>query len=253
MKKVIYILLPLLTLCLGKLTAQQKSLQGIVFDRDSKQRITRVYIYNTSTNKGFYNNSKGEFSASASPGDILVAALQGYNVDTIRVSSQNTILFYLKSKGIRLKEVTITDTLKSPKDKLKETQKTYKDAYTKGDVKDVFTPGGSGGSGGAGLSINALYNLLSRQGRNSRKLQEIIERDYREEMIKYRYTANLVSGVTGLKGDNLGDFVQQYRPSYNFVIEANDYELIQFIRINYQKYVQNPSAFRLPPLKFADQ
>ncbi|WP_026897465.1 peptidase associated/transthyretin-like domain-containing protein [Daejeonella oryzae] len=248
MKKIVLVFFAFCLLA-GELIAQEKSIQGIVFDLNSKQRLTRVYIYNTSTGKGFYNNSKGEFTTTASVGDILVAALQGYNVDTIRVSSQTTLLFYLKSKSILLKEVRITDTLKTPQDQLKETRKEYKDAYSKGTVKDVFTQGGSSGAGGAGLSINALYNLLSREGKNARQLQRIIERDYNEAMINYRYNPNLVSSVTGLKGDKLVDFIQQYKPSYNFVIEAYDYELIQFIRSSYQKYVQNPSAFRLPPLE----
>ena len=249
MKKLIYLLLALFTFCTSKILAQEKPVQGIVFDRDSKQRLSRVYIYNTNSSKGFYNNSKGEFSTFASPGDLLIAALQGFNVDTIRVSSQNTILFYLKSKSIRLKEVSISDTLKSPKSKLKETQIEYKDAYSKGDIKDAFTPGAGNGTVGAGLSINVLYNLLSREGRNARQLQRIIERDYNEAMINYRYSANMVSSVTGLKGETLMDFIQQYRPSYNFVIEANDYDLIEFTKFSYRKYLQNPSAFRLPPLK----
>ena len=233
----------------GKLIAQEKTVQGIVFDRNSKQRLSRVYIYNTSTSRGFYNNSKGEFSTQASPGDVLVAALQGYGVDTLSVGSQNTLLFYLKRTSIQLKEVRIQDTIKNPKDKLKETQKEYKDAYSKGNVKDVFTSGGGNGAGGAGLSINTLYNLLSKEGKNARQLQRIIERDYHEAIVAYRYNPGLVGSVTGLKGAKLIDFMQQYVPGYNFVIEANDYQLIGFIKASYQRYLQNPSANRLPPLK----
>lgn len=251
MKKYLYLLLTVCLFC-GKLYAQEKTVQGIVFDRDSKQRLSRVYIYNTSTSKGFYNNSKGEFTTTASPGDVLLAALQGYRVDTVTVGSQNTILFYLKRTSIQLKEVRIQDSLKNPKEQLKETQKEYKDAYTKGDVKDVFTSGGSNSAGGAGLSITTLYNLLSKEGRNARQLQKIIERDYKEAMISYRYNPGLVSQVTGLKGDKLTDFMDQYRPGYNFVIEASDYQLIAFIKTSYQRYLQNPAAYRLAPLKSTD-
>lgn len=247
MKKLFCILLAI-SLFGGKLLAQEKTVQGIVFDQDSKQRLSRVYIYNTNTSKGFYNNSKGEFTTTASQGDVLLAALQGYRADTISVGSQNTLIFYLKRTSIQLKEVRILDTLKNPKDKLKETQKEYKDAYSKGDVKDAFTSGGGNGAGGAGLSITTLYNLLSKEGRNARQLQKIIERDYNEAMINYRFNPVLVSEVTGLQGDKLTDFMQQYRPGYNFVIEANDYQLIAFIKTSYQKYLQNPAAYRLPPL-----
>ncbi len=248
MKRIVYIIF-LISLFAGKLLAQEKQIQGIVFDRDSKQRLTRVYIYNLRTSKGFFNNTKGEFTSTARAGDIFIAALQGYGVDTISVKNQNVILFYLKRTSIQLPEVTVRDTVNSPKNKLKQTQKEYKDAYTKGDLKDAIAIGGSNGAGGAGLSINTLYNLLSKAGRNARQLQRIIERDYREDMIGYRYTRSLVGSVTGLTGEKLTDFIQQYRPGYYFIIEANDYELISFIKTGYSRYLQNPSAFRLAPLK----
>ena len=246
--KATFLILVSLLLLGGKLIAQEKTVQGIVFDRDSKQRLSRVYIYNTNTSKGFYNNSKGEFTTVASPGDILVAALQGYRVDTISVGTANTLLFYLKRTSIRLKEVRIQDSLKNPTEQLKETKKEYSGAYSK-DSKDIFTTGGGSGTGGAGLSINTLYSLLSKEGKNARQLQKIIERDYHEAMIAYRYNPGLVSDVTGLKGDKLRDFMEQYRPSYSFVIEANDYQLITFIKTSYQRYLQNPAAYRLEPLK----
>lgn len=249
MKKTIYILLSLLYLWPGTLTAQEKPVQGIVFDRDSKQRLNRVYIYNTNTSKGFYNNTKGEFTTNASPGDVLVAALQGYIVDTVTVKAENTVLFYLKRNSIQLREVRIQDSLKNPKEQLKDTKEEYKGAYTKGTVKDVLSVGGNNGQGGAGLNINAIYNLLSKEGKNARQLQRIIERDYHEAMIAYRYNTSLVSDVTGLKGEKLLDFMQQYRPSYNFVIDANDYQMIGYIKNSYQRYLQNPAAFRLQPLK----
>ena len=249
MKNLVLILICLLYACPDKVSAQEKPVQGIVFDRNSKQRINRVYIYNTNTSKGFYNNTKGEFNTIASPGDVLVAALQGYIVDTVTVGSQSTVLFYLQRNSIQLREVRIQDSLRNPKEKLKETQKEYKDAYTKGDVKDIFTSGGGNGVGGAGLSITTLYNLLSKEGKNARQLQRIIERDYNEAMIAYRYTPALISDITGLRGEKLADFMQQYRPSYNFVIEANDYQLIFFVKNSFQRYLQNPAAFRLAPLK----
>lgn len=241
----------ILVICLlgGHLFAQEKTVQGIVFDRDSKQRLSRVYIYNTNTGKGFYNNSRGEFTTVAGFGDVLVAALQGYKVDTISVGKQSTLLFYLKRTSIQLKEVRIQDSTKNPKEQLKETKKEYSGAYSRGDVSEVFSSGGANGAGGAGLSINTLYSLLSKEGRDARQLQKIIERDYRRAMIDYRYNPGLVSQVTGLKDEKLLDFMQQYKPGYNFVIEANDYQLITFIKTSYQRYLLNPSAGRLPPLK----
>ena len=160
----------------GNISAQEKQVQGIVLDATSKQRINRVYIYNTRTEKGIYNNTKGEFAISATTGDVLIAALQGYLVDTVKVSTQNTILIYLKRNSIQLKEVVIRDSTKSPAEQLKDTKKEYDVAYKRGSTKNILTAGGSNGAGGAGLGIDALYNLLSKSGRNSRQLQKVIEK-----------------------------------------------------------------------------
>jgi hypothetical protein len=228
--------------------AQDKPIQGIVFDTDSKQRLTRVYIFNTRSGEGFYNTTKGEFKTNVREGDVLVAALQGYGVDTVSVRSESTILFYLKRNIIQLQEVVVKDSLGSPEDRLKAKIEEYNSAYSKGAIGNLLAVGGSNGGGGAGLGIDALYSLLSRQGKNARLLQKIIERDYRDAIIEYRFTKTLINRVTGLNGAKLIDFKQQYKPGYYFILEANDYELIEYIKKSYTFYLQNPAAYRLQPL-----
>lgn len=247
MKKLFFIFLFLCTI--SNIFAQDRQVQGIVFDRDSKQRLTRVYIYNTRTEKGFYNNSKGEFNTSLRTGDVLVAAAQGYLVDTVTVPNANTILLYLRRNVVQLKEVIVRDSVKTPEGQLKETKQEYEEAYRRGNAKDLITLGGNNRLGGAGLSIDALYNLVSRSGRNARELQRVIERDYRESLIDFRFNKNFVGQVTQLTGESLTDFMQQYRPSYNFIMEASDYELLAYIKATLERYKRNPAANRLPPLK----
>jgi hypothetical protein len=225
--------------------AQEHQIQGIVFDNVTKQRLNRVYIYNTRTNKGMYNNTKGEFTMNAIQGDTLIVAHPGYRIDTTTVQAPTTIIFYLTPTNIMLKEVVITDSIMSPDKMLEEVQKAYSNIYRKGDSKDIV----SVGSGGAGLSVDALYSILSREGKNARHLQDIIERDYHDAIIDYRFTKNLVSSITNLSGEKLADFMRQYRPNYQFVLEANDYSFVESIRSNYRRFLENPGYYRLPPLK----
>lgn len=244
MKKILLILL-LFIGSVPALLAQDRQIQGIVFDSATKQRLTRVYIYDTRNHKGIYNNTKGEFTMNAKHGDTLIVALQGYGVDTVTVQQQSTYVFYLMPTSILLKEVVITDSAMSPDKKLAETQKEYKDIYRIGNSKDLL----SVGPGGAGLGIDAIYSLLSKQGNNARHLQEIIESDYKDAIINYRFTRTLVNNATSLSGDKLTDFMRQYRPNYYFVLEATDYAFVSFIKANYVKYMDDPAAYRLPPLK----
>jgi hypothetical protein len=226
----------------GFLFAQQE-IDGIVFDTDTKQRVAKVYIYNTSNKTGTFNNLKGEFRLKASPGDVLIAATEGYYPDTLTLRAEPTILLFLEKSSIMLREVSVV-ARRSPEELLRQRQEDYNTAYSKGDPGSLLSVGNSG----AGLSIDALYSILSREGKNARYLQEIIERDYQNDIIDYRFTPELVSANTGLKAEALVDFMQQYRPSYYFILNSSDYELAMYIRSSYKQYQRNPAARRLPPL-----
>ena len=217
--------------------------QGIVFDKQTKQRVSRVYIYNTSSDIGLFNNTKGEFTLPVAKGDELIVAVEGYHPDTLTYQNQALIVFNLQRSAIRLQEVKILGQ-KDPDKELQRIREEFSTAYTKvgGDLFSVNDKG-------AGLSIDALYSYISRDGKNARKLQQIIERDYKESVIDYKFTTELVSKTVGLKGDKLADFMVQYRPNYYFVLSTNEYGMIQYIRSSYAQYLRNPDAFRLPRLK----
>lgn len=239
-----YLLLLLFALVNGIAAAQQIPVKGFVIDKESKQRLAKVYIYNSHTDEGLYNNTKGEFSTQASVGDTLFAALQGYGVDTIVYNGNSSIYFQLKSLAIQLREVSITGSSITPRERYDKTLREYKYATELGSSKDLLNLS----SRGVGLGIDAIYNLLSRKGRNARHLQAILERDYKQEIIDYRFNASFVSKVLRISGYELQDYMQQYRPSYDFVLIASDYEFIVLVRNNYASYKRNPRAFRLQKL-----
>ncbi len=224
--------------------AQQKAVQGFVVDKDSRLRLARVYIYNSSVDEGFYNNTKGEFAANVKLGDTLFAALGGYGMDTVIYRGQSAIVFQLQSMGIKLKEVNIYGKAKTPQELYKSKLEEYRYKLDKGSSKDLLNLG----SGGVGLGIDAIYNLLSRDGKNARHLQKILEKDYKEQVIDYRYKPSYVMALIDIKEENIQDFMTQYRPTYQFVLTASEYAFIQFIKNSYASYKRNPAMFRLPQL-----
>ena len=225
--------------------AQQKTFQGFVMDKSTRQRLAKVYIYNSRNDEALYNNSKGEFTTKAIPGDTLFAALQGYAIDTVVYKGQNTVFFQLTPLFIRLREVKIVGSMPTPQDKYNKTLQEYKYALDRGSSKDILNLGG----GGVGLGIDAIYNLLSRKGANARRLQGILERDYKEQIIDFRFRPEFVHRILGISNFELTDFMQQYRPTYEFVLSASDYAFVVFIKNNYKAYKRNPAALRLKPLK----
>jgi hypothetical protein len=140
--------------------------------------------------------------------------------------------------------VLIKEKRMSPAEKYEKTKNEYRYATIKGSSADLLNLS----NGAAGLGIDAIYNLLSKQGKNARHLQKILEKDYREDLIDYRFNESLVRQVLNIKGDELTDFMQQYRPTYQFVLDADNYAFNLFIRNAYKSYKLNPSALRLKPL-----
>ncbi|HTE01670.1 MAG TPA: hypothetical protein VK668_20420 [Mucilaginibacter sp.] len=228
-----------------KVFAQENSVEGIVFDKDTKDRVAHVNILNTRTSKSFYNDLKGEFKIEARQGDKLVISKQDYLPDTVTVKSNANIAVYLQRFAIPLKEVSIRDSLATPQSRLAATKREYSKAYGSAAYSDPFgvVPGG-----GAGISIDALYNSISKSGRNAEHLRGLIQGDFEQNVIDYRFNRSYVGNVTGLKDRELTDFMLRYRPGYYMVTTATEYEFITYIRNNLRRYKRNKRALSTPPL-----
>ncbi len=219
----------------AKLNAQEKTMEGIVFDKYTKVRLNRVNIYNPRIQQAVYNNTKAEFSINAKKGDILIAALAGYKTDTVLIANQTSIVIFLKRLAIPLQQVTVKDTVLSAKAKYEKTRKDFYTMYRLGNNSDVFLVGPTG----AGLSIDAIWSSFSRQGINARKLQEIMERDYQNQVIDQHFNAQIVTQQTGLTGEKLLRFLITYRPSYYFALTASKYEFLNYIKIAHNRFKTN--------------
>jgi hypothetical protein len=230
----------------AKCFSQEKVVTGIVFDKESKDRIASVNVRNTTTGLSVYNNLKGEFKINAQAGDQLVFVRQEYQADTIKVQSNASLAIYMTRLAIQLKEVTIHDTLQDPDKRLEATKQDFTKIYGSLAYRDFLsTPS----SGGAGLSIDALYNSLSRSGRNAERLRQIIDSDYQQNVIDYRFNRTFVGNITGLKDEKLTAFMFRYRPGYYITKTATDYEFISMIHNNLRRFLRNSRTYSLPPLK----
>ena len=227
-----------------KAIAQEKSIAGLVVDKQTQERIAKINVVNINNGASVYNNLNGVFTIDAKPGDTLIFKRLEYINDTVKVENYIPIAVYMVRASITLKEVTIRDTALTPEKKLAATKREYSKAYGSLASHDMLASSGVG----VGLSIDALYNALSRSGRNAKHLRERIDQDYHQDVIDYRFNKTLVSSITGLKDKKLTDFMQKYRPGYYFVLNATDYEFITSIKTNYKRYTRNPHAYSTPAL-----
>ncbi|HCU43854.1 MAG TPA: hypothetical protein DF610_01990 [Sphingobacterium sp.] len=243
MKNLQNIVILLLFFAIVPTAIAQKKIEGIVSDFHTKQRISKVTIRNVRTNEEVYNNTKGEFSILAEKGDALIATSREYFPDTVVVSMSPVILFHLKRESIYIDEVSVV-AKKDPDEILKKAKTDYEKAFRLSESGDLF----SVGQNGAGLSINSIYSLFSREAKNAKRLKKLIENDYKDNVIEYKFSTQLVSRTTGLTGDELDKFRRIFKPSYFFIISCTQYELTNYIKDCYQKYQKNPSRYFIEPL-----
>ncbi len=228
-----------------KVFSQQEPLAGLVFDNDTKQRLSRVSVTNLRTNQTIYNNNKGEFLINVKVGDFLISKLSNYKSDTLKVTNQTALIIYLQRLAIPLPEVLFKDSVLQAKAKYEETKKAFNQAVRLGNNKDILNIS----NGTVGLGIDAIWSAFSREGKNARRLMEIMERDYQNNMVDQIFNKDLVTRVTGLKGDNLLVFMLNFRPSYSFVMQANEYNLVSYIKQAYMRFKMSPDLLDLSSFK----
>jgi hypothetical protein len=225
--------------------AQNENLGGIVFDKDTKFRLTKVSVLNTRTRKQVFNNNKGEFFIDAQKGDVLISFLAGYKSDTLKVENINSVVVFLKRLAIPLPEVVFKDSVLLAKAKYEKAKADFNQAVRIGDSSDILNISG----GGVGLGIDALWSAFSKEGKNARRLMEIMERDYQNNMIDQVFSKSLVARTTGLKGDKLLIFMLNYRPSYELAMKANEYTMISYIKQAFMRFNMSPDMDNISALK----
>ncbi|MCL7988576.1 hypothetical protein M8998_11575 [Sphingobacterium sp. lm-10] len=239
----IVLILTILPCCLQG----QVTLEGIIYDEESKDRLGRVQIYNTRTHERIFNNAKGEFRLEVASTDTLIFMKDGFFMDTLSVPKQ-PILVLSMLRDFRYIQPVRVNARRSPVEVYEESKRTYRDAYNLADAGSLISVGPTG----AGLSINAIYNLLSKDGRNARRFTAYMEQVYQDNVVDSIFTPDLVHNLLGLKGDQLHNFMIRYRPSYAFATRASHYQLTQYIKSKYNMFKILPDLRPLPELPLVD-
>lgn len=225
----------------------QQTVEGIVFDKDTKQRVGRVLLINKSKGTNIFNNSRGEFALRMEAGDQIIAQREQYHSDTLIYAGEQVLIFNLKKTSIFIDPVTVI-ARKTPEQILADRKRDYDKAYKLADPGSYLSVGPTG----AGLSINAIYSLFSKEAKNARRLTKYFQREYEENIVDVRFSKELVRNITGLEGEPLDNFMVRYRPSYDFVSLASHYQMVSYVKSKYEYFKFVPYIKPLPDLDSID-
>ena len=211
--------------------AQVRRITGMVtYNGD---RLNGVLIKNISENIHAISDERGGFTISAQTGDTIITSGEYFINDTLLVADNRDLIIQLHKNPLMLKEVVINGKAVTPASTYEENKKEYKDIYVKGDKSHIVSVS-VGLTPGIAINIDKVYNALSKQGKDARKMQRTLTKDYKNSIVDKRFNP-IAAKITGYKGEQLNDFVLNNRPSYEMVIKASDYDIARYIKAKMNK------------------
>lgn len=212
--------------------AQQRFLQGFIKDSLTQLPIARGTVSNPSKKQKALTDQNGFFRVQVLPGDLLYVSATRYRYDTVRYSVlyQDTVVLFLVPDDVMQAVTVETGYRRYQQDSLQRRAAFEDDAGTKmsaidNSPKKTF-----------GLTIN-LDRLFKRKYKDRASQERAFNNQERQAYIDFRFSPQLVSFYTGLKGNSLVRFMQLYSPSYQWLRDhPHREELLDYLSSMLQAY-----------------
>lgn len=214
-------------------------LAGILFSNWAGAQVwIRGYLKDSFTHRPIANgkiknklttaitDENGFFRLKVQEGDVLLVRAPFYQLSTVHFSfpSIDSFLFiYLKPLGAIMKNVTVqTNYSRYQMDSMRRRAVFEKEHSRISAISREPHPG-------FGLVIN-LDHFSKRKDRQRKQQQKLFEETEQWAYVRSRFFPALVKAYTGLTGDSLNTFINQYTPSYQWLrAHPKDEQVIFYI------------------------
>lgn len=217
----------------SKAQTTKKTYYGYVLDSAMGSAIAGATVTNQNTKTIVETDKNGFFAIEVTKGDLLLFTALGYGADSLRYFPYLRDTTHIELPRIvnnRL-DVTVRSTNYS---KYQMDSATRRDKFlADAGYKDkTFTKASSG----AGLGINLKWNKKDRLRKQS---FENFDEQEKQLYVDYRFSSEMVSYYTRLKGDSLNLFMGQYRPDYEWLRKNTSQQDILFYINDHLKLFYN--------------
>jgi|GEM_PF-2468599 len=222
----IYFLLAFGYSCLG-----QTYLKGFILSSSDSSAVQSAALINKINGHQFaLSETDGYFVIIAKPGDLIEISNLGYENRRIMVTADalnRPLQIFLLPKEYRLPEVEIYGR------SYKKDSLALRDEFKKGFDFNVPSAGEIIGAGlmGGGISIDAIYQAMQfKRNKRWEKFRLDLEEKEQNKYIAHRFNEEIISDLTGLQGSRLDSFMEIYKPHYEWLRIASDYDLYEYIK-----------------------
>lgn len=204
----------------------QFKVTGTVYDKTKYNPVEGVKILSSS---GQYaeTDSMGRYTIFVKETDSLSFYYNGKPTKNFAVNKivrvdefDISLAVEVPSKYKTLKEVIVQ--AKSFRQDSMENREAYARYFNEesGRAGTSITPGG-----GAGLDMD-VFNF--KKNKRLRAFRERLLKQEQEKYVAYRFNKRMITTATGLQGNELDDFIYYYTPSYEFIANASEMQLIEY-------------------------
>lgn len=230
----------LLSICLFFLTvatvaSAQYKLQGTVYDSSRTYPVEAVSVLSTS-GRGAVTNAAGAYTLEVSNRDSVWFSYLGKPTVKFAVATIRDLTQFDLSLKVPVK--TLAEIRLKPRDYRQDSIQNRLD-YAK--AFDFQRPNLSTmtsiNSTGAGIDINELIRVFQfRKNRSTAAFQKRLIQQEQDKYIDYKFNKGLVRRLTELSGEELDTFMIAYRPPYELVLYASDYDFQAYIKESYREF-----------------
>lgn len=223
--------------------AQQLSgtVSGLILEKGTGNRLADVNVVNLRTYQRVKTSVYGVFYIEASIGDSLSISKTGYGpLKTILYTTEDILLEM--QAGLQIETVVV-----SRRTRQQEMDDILRDYEKKG----IY----NGGKNKVGTYLNspatALYNLFGREAKNMKRFEKFMNREMEEMTVDKIFSKSVVGQATGLEGEELQNFMDMYRPSYEQAQKWGQYDVLDYISRSFKTWDEEgrPAPQKLPKLE----
>lgn len=215
--------LAFLLACMPEIGLSQ-TIKGIVYELESSERARGVKVINLRTREEVETDGEGSFTIGGRINDFLKLTGAGFSTDTSFVYDEGIKRIYLvrDENTIVINEVYVTR---------------FTDSRLASEIEKARRDGqaveASQHRGGMRVSPSRLFG---RQGKQARSNLEILLTEQENRQVDKLFSNQLIRSLTALSDDDIPLFRSQYRPSLEFIQQANPEDLRVYIIESYSKF-----------------
>ena len=193
---------------------------------------------NLATRNAVLSDKEGHYSLAAKPGELISFSYIGYS------TVQKVMPFGLETIEMNIELESISYSL---------AEFIYRGGLTKYQVDSIQRKQTYARTLVAPhATVMSPVSLLAEQFSSKSKQTFRFQRNFvtweKEQFIDSRYTPELVSRLTGFKGDTLGHFMNTHVMPYDYARAATDLELKAWIREHYREYLKLEQYKNIPKI-----